>query len=182
MTPSRTSRRTARTLAVSAALLLASTLPALAQSNATAQAVPSDRAFVTSMLQISRGQLALAQLAHRRAVGFIAASAATQTAQEWALLRARLIPIAYAEGAPVRGTLTAEQHAALFRLGRTPASRFDDAYLTDARRADSIALGRIFAEEQSGDPRVVSFATYAQPLVESYQQMTADDMKDHPGT
>jgi len=171
-----------RTLALTALILVAGALPALAQPNAVASPGARDRAFVTTMLQTSRGQLALAQLAHRRAVGFIAASAALQTAQEWALLRARLIPLAYAVGAPVRGTLTPEQRAQLFHLGRTPASRFDQAYLTDARRADSIALGRIFAEEQTADPAVLAFATYAQPVVESYQQMTADDMKDHPGT
>jgi hypothetical protein len=147
-----------RTLALTALILVAGALPALAQPNAVASPGARDRAFVTTMLQTSRGQLALAQLAHRRAVGFIAASAALQTAQEWALLRARLIPLAYAVGAPVRGTLTSEQRAQLFHLGR------------------------IFAEEQTADPAVLAFATYAQPVVESYQQMTADDMKDHPGT
>jgi hypothetical protein len=178
--------RVANPIVCAAAIVTSMTIVAVAPASAQATGPATSahlgtRAFVTTLLQQSRGQLALARLAHQRAVGPITLSAATANAQEWSLLRARLIPIAYAEGAPVRGTLTRAQRAELDRLGRTPSTQFDRAYLADSRRADMLAIDRIDAEEGSADRRVLSFAAYAQPLIESYEQMSADDEKDHPG-
>jgi hypothetical protein len=53
--------------------------------------------------------------------------------------------------------------------------------LTDARRADTLAIQCIDATEGTADRRVRSFVAYAEPLIESYEQMSADDARDHPG-
>lgn len=142
------------------------------------QVAPSDRAFVTEMLQEARGQVALAELAQRRAGGALASSAASQTAAEWEMLRARLLPIAYGQGAPVRGTLDDAQRTVLYDLGRTPAARFDAAYVRDAERGDQAALARMEREDGTSDAAIQRFLNYAQPIVSSDEQMTSDDTSD----
>lgn len=127
-------KRIARIATMALACAATCATPAMAQSPAIRPALASqkDRSFLTTMLQESREQLRLAQVARHRAQDMIASSAASQTAREWSALRARLLPLAYAEGAPVRGTLGPSRRQVLELLGRTPAARFDRA--VSARR------------------------------------------------
>ena len=166
-----------RALALSVVILAAGTGSVSAQSmNSPTQVMPDDREFITSMLQESRDQLALARLATRSASSAETSTAAAETTDEWSSLRARLMSIAYAQGAPVRGTLDAGGKTMLQRLGRTRARRFDAAYLRDAQWGNQAALARIHQEEGTTDPKVQRFLAYARPIVSRDEQMTADDL------
>lgn len=155
------------TLALTATLLAAATAPALAQEamRPTAATIANDRTFITGLLQESRAQLALAHLAQRRAISPEAATTAADAIEEWSALRSRLITIAYADGAPVRGTLDAAEHTMLGQLGRTQPARFDRVYLRDAERGDERALTAMTEELNSPDARIQRFIAYAQPIV-----------------
>jgi hypothetical protein len=128
------------------------------------------------MLQESRDQLALARVAAKRVASAVASTAAAETTDEWSSLRSRLLSIAYAQGAPVRGTLNPSGKTMLQRLGRTPARRFDVAYLRDAQLGNQAALVRLHHEEGTTDPKVERFVAYARLIVSRDEQMTADDL------
>ncbi len=168
--------RAASAVVLAAGIVSACAAPAFAQSMQQAPISPTDRAFVTNMLQESRGQLALARLAAARAMGAEASSAASQTRSEWSALRARLTSIAYAQGAPVRGTLDARQRTLLQRLGRTQPARFDRVFLGDIQTGNMTALDRMQRESSTMNPALKRFLTYAQPVVSSDEQMTSDDI------
>ena len=160
-------------------------LPALVSSAillvplaASAQVTPGDRMFVTGMLQESRDQLALAQLAVRRSTGPEASTAANEAVTEWSSLRSRLMPIAYAQGAPVRGALDLHGRTALWNLGKTPRRNFDVAYLRDAAHGNQTALTRIGQEQGTSDRQLRRFLAYARPVVSSDEQTTTDDLSD----
>ena len=171
--------RATRALVLTAAIAGACAVPAFAQPAAQpAHVSPGDRAFVSIMLQESRDQLALARLAKERATGPEASTAAKLTIAEWSSLRKRLVPIAYEQGAPVRGTLDARQQTMLERLGRTPTAAFDTAYLRDAQRGNQLALTQMRREGNTIDPNIRHFLAYARPLVSSDEQMTSDDISD----
>ena len=169
-----------RALVLAAAIVGGSVTPVFAQ--ASIQSVPvtaGDRAFVTNMLQISREQLALAALAGRRTSGAEAGTAAQQATVEWSSLRARLMPIAYAQGAPIRGTLNSRQQGVLRRLGRTPTGRFSGSYLRDAQHGNEVALAQLRQEANTTDPQVQRFIAFARPIVSSNEQTTSDDTMDN---
>jgi predicted outer membrane protein len=168
--------RASSAVVLAAAIAGAWMAPAFAQSMQQAPVSHADRAFVTAMLQQSCGQLAVAQLAETRATGARASSAAAQTIAEWTALRSRLNSIAYAQGAPVRGTLDARQQTLLDRLGRTRPAYFDDAFLKAVQRGNTAALDRMQRENSTLDPGVQRFIAYAQPVVSSDEQMTSDDI------
>lgn len=165
---------------LSVAIVCASMVSASAQQLAKSDSVTfADRSFVTTLLRQSRKQLALAQLAVKRATAPITASAAKETVTEWRSLHERLLAIAIAERAPIRGALDADQRADLAQLGRTPPARFDIAYLRDAQRGNRKALAAMRAQEGTTDPALHRFVETTRPLVESYEQMTADDLAQH---
>jgi hypothetical protein len=76
----------------------------------------SDSAFVTSMLQISRTQYALATLAAKRTDSPDATASAYLTAADWAGFRAHLATLAATAGAPLPVPITATQQAMLTLL------------------------------------------------------------------
>jgi predicted outer membrane protein len=171
------SLRSPRALALSFAIFTVGSGPVSAQSiMSPTQVMPDDRTFITSMLQESRDQLALARLATQRASSAVASTAAAETTDEWSSLRSRLMSIAYAQGAPVRGTFDPAGQTMLQRLGRTPGRRFDVAYLRDAQLGNQAALAQLNHEEGTTDPKVVRFLAYALPIVSRDEQMTADDL------
>lgn len=169
-------RRLVPALLGSAALLVPFAAAAQQPLTAPAAASPNDRAFITGMLQESRDQIALARLAVRRATGAEAISAANEGLSEWSSLRSRLTGIAYAQGAPVRGSLDDAGRTMLDRLGRTPPARFDVAYLRDEQQGNQRALARIRHEENTTDSRLERFVAYARPVVSRDEQMTSDDL------
>lgn len=168
-----------RAIVVTIAFVGALTLHARAQSMPATALSPGDRSLVTTLLQESRAQLALARLAKQRASSLVALSAANATLTEWTSLRARLLQIAYAQGAPIRGTLDARQQTMLWSLGRTGRARFDRVYLRDAQHGNQTAITRLQQDQNTGDSRVQRFVSFAQPIVSSNEQMTSDDLLGH---
>jgi hypothetical protein len=173
------SLRACRAFVLTIAFVGALTLHARAQSMPDTVLSPGDRSLVTTLLQESRTQLALARLAEQRASGFVALSAANATITEWNSLRARLLQIAYAQGAPIRGTLDARQQAMLSSLGRTHRAPFNNVFLRDAQRGNQMAITRLQQDQNTNDSRVQRFVSFAQPIVSSYEQMTSDDLLGH---
>ena len=178
MNDSRNISRATRAAVLAAVLSGACASPAFAQSMQQSTIAPADRAFVTSMLQESRGQSALARLAATRTTDAETSTAAAQTISEWSSLRSRLSSIAYAQGAPVRGALDAHQRALLRQLGRTQPARFDRAFLKDIQSGNAVALDRMQRESATMDRRLQRFITYAQPIVSRNEQMTSDDIAE----
>jgi hypothetical protein len=174
-----TSLRPTCALVLTVAFVGALTLYALAQSLPATVLSSGDRSLVTTLLQESRAQLALARLAAQRASSPVALSAANATTTEWSSLRARLLQIAYAQDAPVRGTLDARQQAMLSSLGKSHRAHFDSVYLRDAQRGNQMAIARLQQDQNSSNSRVKRFVSFAQPIVSSYEQMTSDDLLRH---
>jgi hypothetical protein len=160
-----------RTAALGVTLTCAAIAPALARQSAqTTETMPAaltaaDRIFLTTMLQESRTQLALAQLAGKRATTQTEFGAAYDVATEWSELKGRLIALAVANGAPVRGTLDTAQHNELWRLGRTKSAGFDSAFLTDARRGNELALSTIGQENTTASPQIQQFLVDARLII-----------------
>jgi predicted outer membrane protein len=137
---------------------------------ALAQAPQSDHDFVTQMLQNSRAQIAMAQLAERRAPDNPAVmTVANKQVREWSRIRSNLFSYAYAHGLPVRGELNTRQQARLDELGRTPQPDFEQAYLRDAADGNRNALALM--DESTLSPSLKEFIAHQRPIVASDQVM-----------
>ena len=179
-------------LAIAAMIFAGTAVPAVAQqSMQPVQSVPTvqspqltrmDRSFVTDMLQETRAQLALAQLARQRSSSVSTVRAANAINSEWTSLRARLTSLAVADAAPVRGALSTTQHAELWHLGQTPKARFDRAFLLDAQRGNDLAFNRIRAEDITSNAQIRQFLDEARPLISGYQAMLTADLGQFPTT
>jgi hypothetical protein len=152
------------TFVFTAALVIGSSLTALAQTP------QSDHDFVTQMLQNSRAQIAMAQLAERRAPGNSAVmTVANNEVREWSRIRSNLFSYAYAHGLPVRGELSARQQARLDELGRTPQPDFERVYLRDASDGNRTALALM--NDSTVSPSLKQFIARERPIVASDQLM-----------
>lgn len=174
-----------------AAVFAATAVPAFAQNviqPAEAQAVessgsmqgspltPTDRSFVTSMLQEARAQQAFATLAKERASNVSTIRAANAIYGEWTELRGRLAGLALTEAAPVRGALSTSEQTELNRLGRAPKARFDRIFLLDARRGNELAFRRFRQANASSNVQIHDFLNEARPLISGYQAMLSADI------
>lgn len=164
-----------KTFACAAALALSATLPALAQTAAQPLAVtPDDRSFLTSMLQESRAQLAMAQLADSRITDTTVVSLARKMTHDWTWISEQLRPLAVTAGVSVPAALDPAQQRTLDQLTRTPAAQFDAAYLRVAQSGANMALDRIEDEmENSDNPGLRSFVDAALPIAENDQSLVA---------
>jgi predicted outer membrane protein len=130
---------------------------------ASAQASQSDHDFVTRMLQLSRAQIAMAQLAERRVpTNVTVMTVSTDEIREWSTIRSKLLSYAYTHGLPGRGELSARQQAMLDQLGRTPPPDFEHVYLRDASDANRTALTLM---DSPVSPTLERFIAQERPIV-----------------
>jgi predicted outer membrane protein len=146
------------TFAFTTALVVGSSLVA------SAQAPQSDQHFVTQMLQNSRAQIAMAQLAERRVpTNMTVTTVANREIREWSAIRSNLTSYAYAHGLPVRGELSERQQAMLDELGRTPPADFGGAYLRAASDGNRTAL--VLMSDSTVSPTLKPFIAHERPIV-----------------
>ena len=135
---------------------------------------PAERAFVTNMLQISRGQIALATTAQQRINNPDATVSFDETASEWYAFRAHLASLAAAAGAPSPVALSAAQQAMLAQLQRAPKSRVMALWVKLERQGDQSALAQMRAEGSAPNSQVGQFIAYARPELTGYDQTGYD--------
>ncbi len=176
-------------LAIATMIFAGTAVPAVAQQSIQSgptmqspQLTRMDRSFVTDMLQETRAQLALAQLARQRSSSVSTARAANAISSEWTSLRARLTSLAVADAAPVRGALSTTQYDELWHLGQTPKARFDRAFLRDAQRGNDLAFNRIREEDITSNAQIQRFLDEARPLISGYQAMLTANLGQLPAT
>lgn len=168
--------RAARTPSLVVALFAACLAPAMAQmsaSGAPAQMTAADRAFVTSMLQISREQVALANLAAQRTSDPNAVASADRTAADWAAFRSHLAPLAAAAGVASPVSLSAAQQAMLTRLQHATSTSAIVMSVKFERQEDQQAAAQLRAEKSSTNPQITEFVAYAQPVLSGYENRLA---------
>ncbi len=164
-----------RKLSLVSAIIAACVVPAVAQTNpGTTQMSPAERAFVTNMLQISRGQIALATLAQQRMNDSSAAVSFDETASEWYAFRSHLATLAAAVGAPSPVALSAAQQAMLAQLQSAPRSRVIGLWVKLERQGDQAALAQIRAQHVAANSPVGQFIAYASPELTTYDQAGYD--------
>ncbi len=164
-----------RKLSLVAAIIAACVVPAVAQMNTgTTQMSPAERTFVTNMLQISRGQIALATLAQQRLNDSSAAVSFDETASEWYALRSHLASLAAAAGVPSPVALSAAQQAMLTQLQSAPRSRVIALWVKLERQGDQAALAQIRAQRFAPNSPAGQFIAYASPELTTYDQAGYD--------
>ena len=152
--------RVSRTLPIIAAIIAACVVPALAQTAGTTQMSASDRAFVTSMLQISRTQYSLTLAA----TDPDATASHNLTAADWAGFRAHLATLAAAAGAPSPVALTAAQQTMLTQLQSAPSSNVTLLAMKDEEQGHLAALRLMRAQSSTTNPQIKQFLAYATPI------------------
>ena len=181
MTPFHQTILTKRAPAIAALVFAGASVPAIAQesmqpidsmpSRQGSQLTPTDRSFITAMLQETRAQQAFVQLARQRASSVSAVRAANAIYGEWTKLRGQLTGLALSDAAPIRGALNTSQKAELWSLGRTPKDRFDGVFLRDAERGNDLAFSLIRKEDGTSNVQIQQFLDQARPLISGYQAM-----------
>lgn len=163
-----------RTLSLVAAIIAVCVAPAVAQTQAgTTQMLPAGRAFIINMLQISRGQVAMATLAQQRTNDPDAAVAAAQTAAEWCALRAHLASLAATAGAPAPVALSTAQQAQIAQLQLAPRSQVMAMSVKFERAGNQMALEQMRAEGSTGNAQISQFIAYARPEISGYDHVLA---------
>lgn len=167
-----------RTIAavIAAALLVTavgtSTGPVAAQTAATS---PADQAFVFSVLQEARGQIAFARFAEPRAQTIAVQRLAASTLDEWNELAGRLETVAAANGEQRPRTLTPVQERTLSELRQTHAEDFDAAYVRVAETDYERVLAAFQDAAGSADPQVAAAIDAVRPDFERLGRQTTED-------
>lgn len=163
------------TAAIAAALLAtvvgASAGPVAAQPSA-AQA---DQAFVFSVLQEARGQVAFAHFAEPRAQTIAVQRLAASTLDEWSELAARLEAVASANGEPTPRMLTPAQERILAELRQTHNEDFDAAYVRIAETDYERVLEAFQGAGSSVDPQIAATIEAVRPDFERLGRQTTED-------
>lgn len=166
--------KVSRTVSLLVAIIAACVGPAMAQTNAgTTTMSYADRAFVTNMLQLSRGQVALATLVEQNSNDPAITVAAAQAAAEWSAFRSHLASIAAAAGIPYPTALTAEQQAMIAQLKSTPKSQLMLVAVNFERARDKRALEQMRTEGSTTNPQISTFISYARPELSGYDHAVA---------
>ena len=140
-----------RALALSVVILAAGTGSVSAQSmNSPTQVMPDDREFITSMLQESRDQLALARLATRRASSAETSTAAAETTDEWSSLRARLMSIVACDSTTAAVRVLAWSQASPFGEGKVARVSMASTVLWHSYQECCRSTGRRWCPRRSG--------------------------------
>jgi predicted outer membrane protein len=164
-----------RTISLVAGIVVACVVPAVAQTNGgSTQMSPAERAFVVSMMQIARGQIALAKLAEQRTNNPDAAVSTREVAAEWYALRAHLASLAAEAGAPYPVALSATQQTKLAQLQEAPPSNVMAVWVKLARQGNRTALDQMRAEGSATNSQISEFIAYARPELTGYDQTGYD--------
>jgi len=160
-----------------AAALLATAIgasagPIAAQSTA---ALGSDQAFVFSVLQEARGQIAFARFAEPRAQTVAVRRLAETTLDEWSALAERLDAIAAAQHDSAPVALTPAQERILAELAQTHREDFDAAYVRIAETDYDRVVEAFRGEDGSADPAITNTIEAVRPNFERLDRQTNED-------
>jgi hypothetical protein len=125
------------------------------------------------MLQLSRGQVAIATFIEQRTSVPAVAVAAGQTAAEWSAARAHLASIAGAAGVPYPTGLTAEQQDTIAQLQSSPSSHLMTTAVKLERAGNQRALEQMRALGSTTNPQISAFIAYARPEITGYDHAIA---------
>ena len=164
------------TTAIAAALLAIAVGTSSGSVAAQSEVMSSaDQAFVFSVLQESRGQIAFARFAEPRAHAIAVQRLAATTLDEWTDLAGRLESVAAANGEPTPRTLTAAQERILSELRQTHTDDFDAAYVRVAETDYDRVLAAFQGAGGSADPQIASTIEAVRPDFERLGRQTTED-------
>jgi predicted outer membrane protein len=167
-----------KTITGAIAAVLLATVVGASTGPIAAQQVPAsvaDQAFVFSVLQEARGQIAFARFAEPRAQSVAVGRLASTTLDEWSALAARLEAVAQANGEPTPVDLTPAQQRILAELRQTHTEDFDAAYVRVAETDFERVLEAFRDAAGSADPQIAGTVEAARPTFERLDRQTNED-------
>jgi len=173
-----------KTLTGAIAAVLLATVVGASTGPIAAQSVPAsvaDQAFVYSVLQEARGQIAFARFAEPRAQSVAVQRLASTTLDEWSALAGRLEAVAQANAEPTPEALTPAQQRIFAELRQTHTEDFDAAYVRVAETDFERVLEAFQGAAGSADPQIAATVQAVRPNFERLDRQTNED-PTLPGT